>query len=244
MEESLQRLLVETLRGCNAYNIPTCIAYGTLLAHARNQVIIPHDDDIDILVHERHRERVEAWAKAVNKVKNGALRLVPRKRMVRLIYRDPMSPRIVRGDIFYFCRRSDPACPDKRVAFVYQENNSFPWESMWPLLPVTVCGVATHVPQNVSLWLTTQYGPTYMTPQKGAKGRFSLWTYVKLGCRRPGERIATLWHEFRLLFPREAMLTAGGIVPLLVVVLACCLYIGWLRRRLRTSSAAACAVRI
>lgn len=233
MEESLERLLVETLRGCHAYGIPTCLAYGTLLAHVRNQVIIPRDDDIDLLVHERHRDRVEEWAKAVNKVKNGALRLVPRKNMVRLIYRDPMSPRIVRGDIFYFCRRIDPTCPRKRVAFVFQENNSFPWDAMWPLHPVTVCGIPTHVPHNAGAWLTTQYGPTYMTPCKGAKGRFSLWTYVKLGFHRPGERVATLWHEFRLLFPREAMLTAGGVVPLAVMVLVCCVYIAYLRRRLR-----------
>lgn len=197
MDTSLKHLLSETLSQCNSHNIPTCLGYGTLLGFIRDGKIIPYDDDIDLLVHRKYRTALEKLSMELKKTKS-ALRMFPRKNMIRLVYDDPITMQVVCGDIFYYNKKDSEIGP---VAMVTQENESFPWKYMSPLKPVNMYGVATNIPNNTHEWLQLQYGKDYMTPMQSNKGRMSTAYHIKQGLRHPLECISLYWKQYSLKYP-------------------------------------------
>jgi len=196
---SLKHLLQESLKVLREHDVPTCLAYGTLLGKVRNGKIIPHDDDIDVLIDVSKRDTVERIGRTLRETGSN-LYMVPRKNMVRLIYKDPKNGKIVRGDIFYYKRAIHTGT---KCIYVFQEDSYFPYAQMFPMIQTTMYGQTCYIPGDPHAWLKLQYGPDYMTPMD-YKGRASLWTYAKLACKHPWEKLTTQIHELWLLYPQHS----------------------------------------
>jgi len=214
MEILLKNLLIETLEQCNSRNIPTCLGYGTLLGFIRNGKIIAYDDDIDILVHRKYRFKLEKVSRELKQTKS-ALRMFPRKNMIRLVYRDPATRQVVCGDIFYYNKQDSESGP---VALITQENESFPWNYISPIKTANMYGINTNIPNDSHAWLELQYGQDYMTPKKSNKGRMSTMYHIKQGLRHPLECISLYWKQYCLKYPHLGISMIAVIICVAIAI--------------------------
>jgi hypothetical protein len=226
---ALKHLLQKTLHLCNERHIPTCLAYGTLLGFRRNGKIIPHDDDVDLVVHEKYRAQLEALSRDLcDATKGGAksdLLMIPRPDMIKIEYYDRATGTRVHGDIFYYSERT---VSGRKVAHIAVEDDEFAWQVMHPLRPVVMYGQSTCIPNDTDVWLREQYGANYMTPIKKDKGRSSTLHYLKLRLKTPLQSVSMLYKQYSF---RHPVLVNGSIGVVALVIAAILAGLVWRKAR-------------
>lgn len=169
LHDTLRYMLKSTLELFHTHNIEHCLIYGTLLGYYRDNDIIPHDDDCDLLVPKSYFNQVLELKNLFKNQYDLKLIHVPDNyKLLQICCYDPNINKLQKQkhgqvDLYFFDIDSSGYLLDMHNHWRYPSSYVLPFQKTQFLNQPTYCAVKTKE------FLERVYGKDFMTPIKGKK---------------------------------------------------------------------------
>jgi hypothetical protein len=161
--------LVDTLEG---WGFAVCFGYGAVLGVLRSQDLIPHDDDIDIIVsapRDRYPTIAAMMADIAARLEQGGSTIRGNYRAHRHVQREGWANSV---DLFFGFAEGP------HVSWFPGPRHALLADAVFPPIDAELCGVPVKLPRNPFHYVSTVYGASWARPQPGWSHSWDVTEYA------------------------------------------------------------------